>query len=227
MTQTSLGHRLRVLRAERGLSLREAASRTGVAKETISDIERGIRHPHDVTLSKLARGYGVPVGELLEEPVLAGKAEAPYPGPSAEDAQHRATLEEIRESYRESREGMDRYCARWEQRLAEDALDRHSVQEFLTTADALLPILRDSLTSELIEIHRELGDVEDSWISDEMRAESVMQPVVDRYFEIYFEIGRRLEEARQERFGDDADATDTPVIDFVAKQQERLHRIAG
>jgi transcriptional regulator with XRE-family HTH domain len=78
MMQTSLGHRLRVLRAERGLSLREAAARSGVAKETISDIERGIRHPHDVTVSKLATAYAVPVGDLLlEEPALAGKAEAP------------------------------------------------------------------------------------------------------------------------------------------------------
>jgi transcriptional regulator with XRE-family HTH domain len=70
MTQTPLGHKLRVLRAERELTLREAASHTGVAKETISDIERGIRHPHDVTVAKLARAYGVPVEELLEEPAL-------------------------------------------------------------------------------------------------------------------------------------------------------------
>jgi len=219
----SLATKLRVLRAERGLTVRQVSELSGVAKETISQVERGERHPYDRTLAKLAHVYDVPVESLLEEPAFAEKAEAPYPGPSAEDAQHRAKLEEIRESYRESREGMDRYCARWEQRLAEDALDRHSVQEFLTTADALLPILHDSLISELIEIHRELGHVEDSGISDEMRAESVMQPVVDRYFEI----GRRLEEARQERFADDADATDAPVIDFVAKQQERLLRSAG
>ncbi len=67
--QESLGHRLRVMRAERGLSLREAARRAGVVKETISDIERGHTHPYDVTLAKLARAYDVPVGELLEEPV--------------------------------------------------------------------------------------------------------------------------------------------------------------
>lgn len=83
MMQGSLPHRLRVLRAERGLTLREAASRTGVAKETISDIERGLRHPHDPTLAKIAKGYGVPVQELLEQPELslAGKAEAPQAGP--------------------------------------------------------------------------------------------------------------------------------------------------
>ena len=55
--------------------MREAASRAGVAKETISDIERGLRHPHDVTLSKLARGYEVSVVDLLEEAVRAGKLE--------------------------------------------------------------------------------------------------------------------------------------------------------
>src|SRR5215208_3694461 len=222
----SLATKLRVLRAERGLTVRQVSELSGVAKETISQVERGERHPYDRTLAKLAHVYDVPVEELLEEPAFAEKAEAPYPGPSAEDAQHRAKLEEIRESYRESREGMDRYCARWEQRLAEDALDRHSVQEFLTTADALLPILGDSLTSELKEIDRELGhvgDIGDSGISDEMRAKSVMLPVVDRYFEI----GRRLVEARRERFADDADATDTPVIDFLAKQQERLLRSAS
>jgi transcriptional regulator with XRE-family HTH domain len=78
MVQGSLAHRLRVLRAERGLTLREAASLTGVAKETISDIERGLRHPHDPTIAKIAKGYGVPVDELLEEPVPL--AETPETG---------------------------------------------------------------------------------------------------------------------------------------------------
>jgi transcriptional regulator with XRE-family HTH domain len=82
MMQGSLAHRLRVLRAERGLTLREAASLTGVAKETISDIERGLRHPHDPTLAKIAKGYGVPVEDLLEEPVLAAELED---GPSLEE----------------------------------------------------------------------------------------------------------------------------------------------
>src|SRR3954464_4538404 len=77
MMQGSLAHRLRVLRAERGLTLREAAAKSGVAKETISDIERGLRHPHDPTLAKIAKGYGVPVEELIEEPAVAGKAEGP------------------------------------------------------------------------------------------------------------------------------------------------------
>ena len=69
--QGTLARKLRVLRAERGLTLREAEQLTGVDKDTLSKIERGLRHPYDVTLSKLAKGYGVPVEDLLEEPALA------------------------------------------------------------------------------------------------------------------------------------------------------------
>ena len=65
--QDTLARKLRVLRAERGLTLRGAEELTGVDKDTLSKIERGLRHPYDVTLSKLAKGYGVPVEELLEE----------------------------------------------------------------------------------------------------------------------------------------------------------------
>jgi transcriptional regulator with XRE-family HTH domain len=79
--QDTLARKLRVLRAERGLTLREAEQLTGVDKDTLSKIERGLRHPFDVTLSKLAKGYGIPVEDLLEEPALAGKDEASETGP--------------------------------------------------------------------------------------------------------------------------------------------------
>jgi transcriptional regulator with XRE-family HTH domain len=66
--QDTLARKLRVLRAERRLTLRQAERVTGVDKDTLSKLERGLRHPYDITLSRLARGYGVPVDELLEEP---------------------------------------------------------------------------------------------------------------------------------------------------------------
>jgi transcriptional regulator with XRE-family HTH domain len=74
----SLATRLRVLRAERGLTVRQVAEISGVAKETISQVERGERHPYDRTLAKLAYAYGVPVEDLLEEPEASttGKASA-------------------------------------------------------------------------------------------------------------------------------------------------------
>ena len=69
--QGSLAARLRVLRAEQGLTQRQAAARAGVTPETISDLERGKRHAYMPTLAKIAKGYGVPVEDLLEEPVSA------------------------------------------------------------------------------------------------------------------------------------------------------------
>jgi transcriptional regulator with XRE-family HTH domain len=83
LMQGSLATKLRVMRAERGLTLRQAAPLLGVRPGTLSELERGARHPHDLTLAKIAKGYGVPVEELLEEPVLAGKAEAPEAGQPA------------------------------------------------------------------------------------------------------------------------------------------------
>jgi|SRR5215204_5685452 len=101
----SLPTRLRVLRAERGLTLRDAEELTGVDKDTLSKIERGLRQPHDVTLAKIARGYGIGVEDLLEEPALAGtapKAEAPDTGQEESpdpifDMIHRLALEDLAE----------------------------------------------------------------------------------------------------------------------------------
>ncbi len=82
MMHESLAAKLRLLRAREGLTLIEAAGKIGIGRDTLSDLERGHRRPVMPTLAKIAEGYGVPVEELLEEPALAGKAEAPPPGPT-------------------------------------------------------------------------------------------------------------------------------------------------
>ena len=61
-----LGQKLRVLRAQHGLSMEAAAKQIGVQAETLSLLERGKRQPYTPTLAKIAKGYGVPVEELLE-----------------------------------------------------------------------------------------------------------------------------------------------------------------
>jgi transcriptional regulator with XRE-family HTH domain len=84
--QESLSEKLRVLRAERGLSLLAASKELGIDRHTLRRVELGIQDPQYPTLAKIAEGYGVPVKDLLEEPALAGspgKAEAPQEtGPS-------------------------------------------------------------------------------------------------------------------------------------------------
>ncbi|MDP9478128.1 MAG: helix-turn-helix transcriptional regulator, partial [Actinomycetota bacterium] len=49
--------------------------RAGVSKRTISEIERGVRTPHTLTLAKLANALEVDLDELLEDE--APKVEAP------------------------------------------------------------------------------------------------------------------------------------------------------
>ncbi len=100
MMQGSLAERLRVLRAQRGLTLVEAAEKTGIGRDTLSDLERRRRHPVMPTLAKIARGYGVPVEELLEEPALSGKADASIVGgvrAAVREIDSRRELRELRE----------------------------------------------------------------------------------------------------------------------------------
>jgi len=90
-----LAARLRRTRLERGLSLRGAAAKIGVTKETLSDLERARRHPHPPTLAKIAAGYDVDISDLLGpmvegEPVLSGKGEAPSPPPEKSEEERRS-----------------------------------------------------------------------------------------------------------------------------------------
>ena len=59
--------KLRVLREERGLTQKEAAKLANVYHETLIDLESGKRDPYMPTVTKIARAYGVPLEELVEE----------------------------------------------------------------------------------------------------------------------------------------------------------------
>ncbi len=59
--------KLRDLRIERGLTPKQAADLARVTPQTLIDLESGKRPPYMPTLTKIARGYGVPLAELVEE----------------------------------------------------------------------------------------------------------------------------------------------------------------
>lgn len=63
----TIGLNLRRLRSERRLSLAELASRSGVAKATLANLEQGRGNPTIETLWALALGLGVAFSDLLEE----------------------------------------------------------------------------------------------------------------------------------------------------------------
>jgi transcriptional regulator with XRE-family HTH domain len=61
------GERLRELRAEKQLSLREVEERGGPNKDTMSLAERGVHKPHAQTLGRIAKAFNMSVAELRAE----------------------------------------------------------------------------------------------------------------------------------------------------------------
>lgn len=64
---TALGHALRALRKERGLSLETLAGDAGLSANYVGDTERGERNISVRALWQLADGLGVPASELLRD----------------------------------------------------------------------------------------------------------------------------------------------------------------
>lgn len=64
----SVGPRLRRVREQRGLTLTEAAARTGISKSTLSRLENGQRRPSLELLLPLAHAYRVPIDDLVGAP---------------------------------------------------------------------------------------------------------------------------------------------------------------
>ncbi len=97
--QGSLAERLRVLRAQHGLSLKEASEKIGVNRHTLRDLELGKREPYGPTLRKIAEGYNVPIGRLLEEEAVpldsAPKGQYSEPFPGLTSAELRAPRETV------------------------------------------------------------------------------------------------------------------------------------
>jgi transcriptional regulator with XRE-family HTH domain len=78
----NLGTRVRDARKAQQLSQEALAREADLSLNLVNKLERGVvTDPHYSTLSGLARALGMTVEQLVEEPVLAGKAEASETGP--------------------------------------------------------------------------------------------------------------------------------------------------
>ena len=79
----SIGDKVRATRKAAGISQEEVARRAGVSLNVINRLERGvILDPHYSTLRGISSALGVRVEDLVREPALAEKAEAPGTGPT-------------------------------------------------------------------------------------------------------------------------------------------------
>ncbi len=101
--RSALAENLRVLRAKQNLNIKDAASKVGITRETLRDLENGVRDPYPPTLAKIARGYGVPFEDLLGK-ALTPLGEAPegaeddYEAPEVTDDEIARVAEGIRQS---------------------------------------------------------------------------------------------------------------------------------
>ncbi|MEU9336943.1 cupin domain-containing protein [Streptomyces sp. NPDC048290] len=67
---TWVGHRLRDLRGERGITLMTLSEQTGISVTHLSRLEKGTRQPSIGSLLQIARVYGLSVSELIQEQEL-------------------------------------------------------------------------------------------------------------------------------------------------------------
>ena len=89
---TRYGERLRELRAERQLSLREVEERGGPNKDTMSLAERGVHKPHPQTIGRIAKAFGMSVSALNAELEEADDPKVLRPQ-SLEELLHRSGVE--------------------------------------------------------------------------------------------------------------------------------------
>jgi transcriptional regulator with XRE-family HTH domain len=155
--QGELPKRLRVLRAERGLTIKQAAEVAGVTRETLRELELGRRSSHEPTLAKIANAYGVPVVELLEaaEAGPGPSAEGPRSGPKIKAPQRSPNLGRLSKNLYDR---ISDFLQRWNDVV--DDLQRLERGE-IAGAYVWLPILHRNVTREATLLLRDTVEIGD------------------------------------------------------------------
>jgi transcriptional regulator with XRE-family HTH domain len=81
---TRYAERLRELRTEKRLTLRQVEERGGPSKDTMSSAERGVHKPNTQTIAKIAAAFGMSTARLLAELDEAASPMATASPPSLE-----------------------------------------------------------------------------------------------------------------------------------------------
>jgi transcriptional regulator with XRE-family HTH domain len=166
---TQIGNRLRLARAQAGMTLRRAEEETGLSKDTISRIERGLRAPQPLTAAKLAEAYGHSIEEFLEAPkVLSQQPERDAAAPS--EALQEAVAIAWRLLAQQGQGIVERSVREGASRqLSEDIADYH--------ADAArLANIRQAVGVQMTD---ELADAEDAYQEVENRIRTLLRQDIE------------------------------------------------
>jgi transcriptional regulator with XRE-family HTH domain len=158
-----LAERIRVKRKARQISQEELARRVGMSLRALSSLERGESvDPHISTLSRIADGLDVSVGELLDSP----KVQAPtsYTSPEGADEDRRKAEEEllqieIEKEVERGREAGERIRRRMEAEGEILSVDDDDRREDLRKSREILREAREMLES-LANTYESTGDRE-------------------------------------------------------------------
>lgn len=71
--EMELGRRIRVLREDKGVSLRMVADSAGVSESFLSQVERGVANPSVASLRRIAEALGESVASFFEGPAATGR----------------------------------------------------------------------------------------------------------------------------------------------------------
>lgn len=66
MTQSTFGHRLKMLMADRGMKTTELAERSGISRQMVTNYVHGSAIPSLSTACKLASALGISVDDLAD-----------------------------------------------------------------------------------------------------------------------------------------------------------------
>jgi len=188
----TIGERLREERLRNGWSQKDLARESKINVDTISGIETGQHEPRPSTLTKLAKALSIEVRDLFEEPVLAGKAEAPPPGPKDEEAN--STL--IDANFLEGIAGL------WETQLSQGQYDLDTLQEMHMLGglvglyhESNIAEYRDSLPSNFL---RQLEAAEERFIAIDSQIWETLEKTTRGHAPPPDELAAKRKERRQE-----------------------------
>jgi transcriptional regulator with XRE-family HTH domain len=189
-----LARLLRMTRARQGLTLRTAEEATGVTKETISELERGLRIAQMPTLARLAEGYNLDLETVLTtagllpvegepEPSIKKEEAPPSPGPAVEEP----VDGEWRALYRSAAELLKSFCDEWEDRLDRRDYTLDTLKEFWDQSIGMVPWLNLVWGAEWTQLRRERGEGATMF-------DTTLYPSMDRFMALQDRYQRLLDE---------------------------------
>ena len=225
----NIGDRIRAARKAAQLSQEEVARRAGLSLKGMGEIERGdIEDPHVSSLTKIARALGVSVEALLkeEEPVPAGKAEAPEAGRAEQPID-----EEERRVVPQSAESLRRFIRLMKSLKEERAAEMTEVSSGAThPGDTWLFRMEaeDSYLRELLEEAGALGFAEEVKACREL-ADPAVASLCHELLRHLAELASLTEEARALSAAADSGVhveveKGVPKLESLAKESERPGR---